>query len=137
MDKVIAIDLATDESRIASIGHRNSQGIAVDSLGRVWSVEHGPKGGDELNLIEEGQNYGWPIETAGLQYDVYVADTLGNEPYGTENVWPSMDPGQRTSDRFRRAALDLPPRAVPHPMLVPAPVESREGRASSGTRATA
>lgn len=43
-----------------SYGHRNPQGIAWDSDGRLWSVEHGPSGRDEVNLIEEGENYGWP-----------------------------------------------------------------------------
>lgn len=54
---------------IWSYGHRNVQGIAYDAeTGRVWSHEHGPRGGDELNLIEGGHNYGWPIVTSGLDY---------------------------------------------------------------------
>lgn len=54
---------------IWSYGHRNVQGIAVDpQTGIVWAHEHGPRGGDELNIIEGGNNYGWPIVTAGLDY---------------------------------------------------------------------
>ena len=52
-----------------SIGHRNPQGLALEAAtGRIWSVEHGPKGGDELNLIEPGVNYGWPVITYGKSY---------------------------------------------------------------------
>lgn len=54
---------------IFSYGHRNQQGIAVDpSNGVIWETEHGPRGGDELNIIEAGANYGWPIATYGLDY---------------------------------------------------------------------
>jgi glucose/arabinose dehydrogenase len=52
-----------------SIGHRNIQGIAVDpQTGRVWASEHGPRGGDEINLVEGGKNYGWPLQSYGLDY---------------------------------------------------------------------
>ncbi|AKS42103.1 PQQ-dependent sugar dehydrogenase [Wenzhouxiangella marina] len=52
-----------------SIGHRNPQGIVLDpDSGRVWSHEHGPRGGDELNVIEAGVNYGWPVATEGIDY---------------------------------------------------------------------
>lgn len=54
---------------IYSYGHRNEQGIAVDpSTGTIWETEHGPMGGDEVNIIEPGANYGWPIATYGLDY---------------------------------------------------------------------
>lgn len=52
-----------------SIGHRNPQGMAFDSTHqRLWSIEHGPRGGDELNLISKGANYGWPVITYGKEY---------------------------------------------------------------------
>ena len=52
-----------------SIGHRNPQGLAREAAtGRIYAVEHGPKGGDELNLIEPGVNYGWPVITYGKSY---------------------------------------------------------------------
>ncbi len=54
---------------IWSLGHRNPQGIVYDSQRqKVFSNEHGPKGGDEINLIEKGKNYGWPIVTNGVDY---------------------------------------------------------------------
>jgi len=55
---------------IYSYGHRNPQGMAVDpETGRVWAAEHGPRGGDELNLVAAGRNYGWQIITYGINYN--------------------------------------------------------------------
>ena len=54
---------------IWSYGHRNQQGAALDSKGRLWTVEHGARGGDEVNRIERGANYGWPIISYGTHYD--------------------------------------------------------------------
>ena len=55
---------------IWSYGHRNPQGLAFDfHTRRWWSSEHGPRGGDELNLIKRGRNYGWPVITYGMNYD--------------------------------------------------------------------
>ena len=53
---------------IHSIGHRNAQGLLVASDGRIWSTEHGPQGGDELNLLHAGADYGWPRVTYGTEY---------------------------------------------------------------------
>jgi glucose/arabinose dehydrogenase len=53
---------------IWSYGHRNEQGLAIDADGNVWITEHGPQGGDELNLIEPGRNYGWPVVGRGVNY---------------------------------------------------------------------
>lgn len=53
---------------IWSLGHRNLQSATVDAQGRLWTVEHGPKGGDELNLPQAGKNYGWPEVTYGIEY---------------------------------------------------------------------
>ena len=56
-------------AEIYSLGHRNVQGIFFDAeAGRLYSHEHGPRGGDELNLIEAGNNYGWPLATFGVDY---------------------------------------------------------------------
>jgi glucose/arabinose dehydrogenase len=51
-----------------TLGHRNVQAMAFDPQGRLWTVEHGPQGGDELNLIRPGLNYGWPVVSYGEEY---------------------------------------------------------------------
>ena len=58
-----------------SYGHRNMQGLAIDPrTGKLWQSEHGPRGGDELNLPEAGKNYGWPVISDGMDYGT-------NRPY--------------------------------------------------------
>jgi aldose sugar dehydrogenase len=54
---------------VYSLGHRNPQGAALDAKGQLWVVEHGAQGGDELNLVAPGRNYGWPIIAYGKDYD--------------------------------------------------------------------
>ncbi|RYD85705.1 MAG: PQQ-dependent sugar dehydrogenase, partial [Sphingobacteriales bacterium] len=81
---------------IWTYGHRNPQGMVYDAAtNRIWEVEHGPKGGDELNLIEKGKNYGWPIASYGINYDGTVL-TPNKELPGVENpkhYWvPSIGP---------------------------------------------
>ena len=56
-------------AQVWTLGHRNLLGIAFDGAGRLWTHEMGPKGGDELNLIERGSNYGWPVVSNGDNYD--------------------------------------------------------------------
>lgn len=56
------------QPEIWSFGHRNLQAATLDDQGRLWTVEHGPKGGDELNRPEAGKNYGWPKVTYGVDY---------------------------------------------------------------------
>ena len=53
---------------IWTLGHRNVQAAAFDPPGRLWIVEHGPRGGDEVNLVEKGKNYGWPLVSYGEEY---------------------------------------------------------------------
>lgn len=64
---------------IWSYGHRNIQAAAVDSQGRLWEIEHGPRGGDELNQAEKGKNYGWPLASYGIEYSGDIITT--NEPH--------------------------------------------------------
>ena len=56
-------------AQIWSYGHRNILGLQFDARGQLWGLEHGPAGGDELNLIKPGQNYGWPLVSDGDHYD--------------------------------------------------------------------
>ena len=53
---------------IWTLGHRNAQAAAFDADGDFWVVEHGTRGGDELNLIRKGRNYGWPVQAYGIEY---------------------------------------------------------------------
>ena len=55
-------------AEIWSLGHRNIQGAAIDADGTLWTIEHGPRGGDELNRPEPGKNYGWPVISYGREY---------------------------------------------------------------------
>jgi aldose sugar dehydrogenase len=66
---------------IFSYGHRNPQGIAMDSeTGNVWLHEHGPKGGDEVNILKAGANYGWPLVTYGKNYNGTLISTETGRP---------------------------------------------------------
>jgi glucose/arabinose dehydrogenase len=57
------------KSLVYSMGHRSPEGLAINpATGDLWATEHGPRGGDELNKIEEGKNYGWPIISHGIDY---------------------------------------------------------------------
>jgi len=66
---------------IWSYGHRNPQGLAQHPVtGELWDAEHGPRGGDELNLVKPGRNYGWPVITYGMNYDgTPIADGTAKE----------------------------------------------------------
>jgi len=84
-----------DSPYVYSYGHRNPQGLAISDAGVIWLHEHGPKGGDELNRVEAGVNYGWPAITYGLDYSGAVVS-----PYSEwegmaqpEHYWvPSIAP---------------------------------------------
>jgi cytochrome c2 len=71
LGKIVEISISTQKVRILSIGHRNPQGLVWTKTGELLSTEHGPRGGDELNLITEGSNYGWPNVTLGTDYWTY------------------------------------------------------------------
>jgi cytochrome c2 len=66
--KTVLLDPETGEARHFTLGHRNPQGLTVDRTGTIWSTEHGPQGGDELNRLEEGGHYGYPYHTYGTEY---------------------------------------------------------------------
>lgn len=80
---------------IWSYGHRNPQGLLVHPVtGDLWETEHGPQGGDELNLIEPGKNYGWPVVGFGVNYGsgkAIHASTMAPGMENAKNVWvPSI-----------------------------------------------
>ncbi len=91
------------QTNIWTFGHRNIQGAAIrPETGQLWAIEHGPAGGDELNLIEPGMNYGWPVVSYGINYDgTEVSDGLyRHEENGFEEpvyYWdPVIAPGGMT-----------------------------------------
>lgn len=70
-----------DAPYVYSYGHRNPQGLIVDAATQsVWMTEHGPKGGDELNRIEAGKNYGWPAITYGVDYSGAIISPFTEAP---------------------------------------------------------
>lgn len=96
--KILELNTKTGQAKILSTGHRNPQGVLVDDRGGIWSVEHGPKGGDELNRIRTGQNYGWPYATYGTNYGSYS--------------WPMSDRLGRHDDYASAAFAWVPSRAI-------------------------
>ena len=85
--KTILLDLATGGSSIYTRGHRNPQGLAIASDGRVWETEHAARGGDELNLLRGGADYGYPTVSYGTSYETLI--------------WPT-NPRQGHHDGFER-----------------------------------
>ena len=79
-----------------SMGHRTPYGLAFAPTGQLWEVEHGPKGGDELNLIQPGKNYGWPLASYATNYDGVPIPSPDTRPDLTKPViyWtPIIAPG--------------------------------------------
>lgn len=96
--KVMAIDVVTKQATMVSQGHRNTQGIGLSEDGRLWVVEHGMRGGDELNAIVAGGDYGWPQETLGTTY--------------AKTPWPPADSYGR-HDTFDRPVFAWLPSIAP------------------------
>jgi glucose/arabinose dehydrogenase len=99
---------------IFSYGHRNVQGLAVDSAtGTIWQHEHGPRGGDEVNVITAGGNYGWPVATHGVNYSGALVSPFESRPglIDPRHVWtPSIAPAGLalyTGDAFPQWRGDL------------------------------
>ncbi len=89
-----------ETAQIWSWGHRNILGLDWDAQGRLWEVEHGPAGGDELNLVQPGANYGWPIRSNGEHYN--------GDPI----------PDHAADDGFAQPALSWNPVIAPGDMLI-------------------
>lgn len=86
-------------AQLYTMGHRNLLGIAQDSRGQVWVSEMGPQGGDELNLLVAGANYGWPNVSNGSNYDGSdIPDHSPGDGYEAPKAWwnPSISPGGLT-----------------------------------------
>ena len=90
---------ANASDQIWSYGHRNILGLRFEPAGRLWALEHGPKGGDELNNVVEGANYGWPVVSDGVNYD------------------GSNIPDHDTRPQFKQAAIGWTPVIAPGDMI--------------------
>jgi glucose/arabinose dehydrogenase len=108
------------------LGHRNQQGAAINpKTGVLWTHEHGPQGGDEINVIRRGRNYGWPVITYGANYGTGTKIGEGTAKAGMEQpiyYWvPSIAPSGMafyTGDKFPRWQGDLFVGALKDQMLV-------------------
>ncbi|HYG19098.1 MAG TPA: PQQ-dependent sugar dehydrogenase [Ohtaekwangia sp.] len=101
------VNIAGAKPEIWSYGHRNPQGMYYDNAtATLWAVEHGPKGGDELNKVEKGKNYGWPVITFGIDYDGTSISDITEKEGMEQPVWywvPSIATcgmTQVTSDKY-------------------------------------
>jgi aldose sugar dehydrogenase len=100
---------ATTASTIFSYGHRNPQGLIVNPFtNEVWETEHGPKGGDEVNIIQRGANYGWPLVSHGMNYDNTPVSASSTRSDITAPIYtwsPSIAPSGMTfitNDQFKK-----------------------------------
>jgi len=82
--KFILVNLENGEYSIYAKGFKNSQGLFLDNEGVIWSTDHGLRGGDELNIIKRGKNYGWPEESLGIQY--HDQPLYGSQNQGRHDV---------------------------------------------------
>ncbi|WP_276366858.1 PQQ-dependent sugar dehydrogenase [Chryseolinea sp. H1M3-3] len=118
---------------IWSYGHRNLQGLYYDkATGILWEHEHGPRGGDELNIVEKGKNYGWPVITYGINYDSTIITDL-KEKEGMEQpvrYWvPSIAPcgmTMVTSDKYPNWKGNLLVGALSHQLVMRVEIADRK-----------
>jgi cytochrome c2 len=101
--KILKIDPATGEHTVLTTGHRNPQGLALSRDGRIWEAEHGPQGGDEINYIEQGANYGWPYATYGTDYGA--------------KTWP-LNPNGHDHGSYHEPAIAFVPAMALSPLIV-------------------
>ena len=103
LGKLVRIHVTTGTAEILASGLRNPQGFARDADGTLWETEHGPQGGDELNILRPNLNYGWPYVTHGIQY--------GNE------IWP-YNQAQGRHDGFEKPIFSWIPSIAPSNLIV-------------------
>ena len=103
LGKLLRIQITTGTAEILASGLRNPQGFARDADGTLWETEHGPQGGDELNILRPNLNYGWPYVTHGIQY--------GNE------IWPYTKAHGR-HDGFEKPIFSWIPAIAPSNLIV-------------------
>ncbi|MEY3042230.1 MAG: hypothetical protein RLZZ174_1312 [Pseudomonadota bacterium] len=113
-------DVSGARAEIWSLGHRNPQGLVFTPDGQIWAHEHGPQGGDELNRLEGGANYGWPVATFGIDYNGARISPFERYPGMADSAWhwtPSIGPsglayrpeaGEAGRGTFYLGALAIP-----------------------------
>jgi len=109
--KTLLIDIESGAAEVFSRGHRNPQGLYIDRDGAIWLTEHGPKGGDELNRIRRGANYGWPLVTYGTTYGSQhwpLSEQQGGHD-GYEQPYHSWTPSIAVSSLIRVRDHSFPP----------------------------
>ena len=101
--KILKINIDNKKNEIFSFGHRNPQGLYIDKNQNIFSTEHGPRGGDELNLVEQDNNYGWPYATFGTSYKSKNAyqDEAVTSKNKNKREWP-MDKTNNTHDNYTK-----------------------------------
>lgn len=128
------VDRKGAKPEIYTYGNRNVQGIALHPVtGQVWAHEHGPQGGDEINIVRPGINYGWPVITYGRNYGIGTKIGEGTEKPGMEqpvHYWdPSIAPSGMVfydGDAFPNWRGDLFVGALKYQMLVRLELKDRE-----------
>tara|TARA_Y100000590_G_scaffold467615_1_gene647111 strand:+ start:2595 stop:3944 length:1350 start_codon:yes stop_codon:yes gene_type:complete len=101
--KIFKININNKKHEIFSYGHRNPQGLYIDKEKNIFSTEHGPRGGDEMNLIKINNNYGWPYATFGTNYKSYnaYANDIKKLDDNSKRIWP-IDKTNNTHDDFTK-----------------------------------
>jgi glucose/arabinose dehydrogenase len=120
------VNLAAARPEIFSYGNRNVQGAAINPWsGALWTHEHGPQGGDEINIIRAGRNYGWPVITHGVNYGIGTRIGEGTHKAGMEQPLYYWDPSIAPSgmafydgERFARWKGNLLVGALKYRLLV-------------------
>jgi glucose/arabinose dehydrogenase len=102
------VNSATAKKAIYSYGHRNPQGlIKHPETGELWEHEHGPQGGDEINIVKKGKNYGWPVISYGINYDNSILTDITSKQGMEQPVFywvPSIAPSGMafvSSDKYQ------------------------------------
>lgn len=106
--KILRIDPRSGIKEVVSLGNRNAQGLLLGKDGRLWSTEHGPRGGDELNVIKEGRNYGWPLVTYGTNYNglPWTTSPQSGQHEGFEHPLYAWVPSMGISDLTMASGMD-------------------------------
>ena len=101
--KIFKININNKKHEIYSYGHRNPQGLYVDKNKNIFSTEHGPRGGDEMNLVKVNNNYGWPYATFGTNYKSYnaYAKDINKTENNLKRTWP-IDKTNNTHDDYTK-----------------------------------